>query len=169
MSNNIRVLEESDASIYHALRLKGLQTDPDAFGSTYEREVDFSIDTVKKRIKPSNDKFALGYFDKHGQLVGTVTFVRESNMKMAHKGNIFGMYVTPEARGKGIGKSLIMEIIKKASECEELEQILLTVEANNQAAKKLYESVGFKCYGTEPKALKFNRHYYDEDLMVRWV
>jgi ribosomal protein S18 acetylase RimI-like enzyme len=162
----IRVLAESDAPIYQELRLNALKTNPEAFGSTYEREIQFSIDTVVERIKPSKDKFVLGSFDKGGSLFGTVTFVRESNIKTAHKGNVFGMYVAPEVRGQGIGKALILELIKKVKECEGVEQINLTVEHNNKYAKKLYESVGFEAYGTERKSLKFNGQYFDEDLMV---
>ena len=169
MSNtilSIRVLDESDAPIYQELRLNALKTNPEAFGSTYEREKQFSLDMVAERIKPSIDKFVLGSFNNSGSLVGTATFVRESNIKIAHKGNIYGMYIAPEYRGQGLGKALMRELLKKASQLEGLEQINLTVVSNNQSAKKLYESVGFEVYGTERKALKFNGQYYDEDLMV---
>ena len=36
---NIRVLDESDVRQYQELRLKALKLSPEAFGSTYEREV----------------------------------------------------------------------------------------------------------------------------------
>ncbi|WP_134701974.1 GNAT family N-acetyltransferase [Ammoniphilus sp. YIM 78166] len=163
---NIRVLNESDAHVYQELRLSALKTNPEAFGSTYDKEVHFSMETVEERIKPSKDKFVLGSFDKMGSLVGTVIFIRENNIKTTHKANVYGMYVAPEVRGKGIGKSLILELIKQARNCEGLEHINLTVVSNNQSAKKLYEFVGFEVYGTERKALKFDGQYYDEDLMV---
>lgn len=47
----IRILGEADANIYHKLRLNALNTNPEAFGSTYDREVKFSIETVVERIK----------------------------------------------------------------------------------------------------------------------
>ncbi|MEW9698178.1 hypothetical protein [Paenibacillus sp. SI8] len=56
----IRVLDESDASIYQELRLSALKNNPEAFGSTHEREVQFSLETVAERIKPSKDKYVLG-------------------------------------------------------------------------------------------------------------
>lgn len=163
---NIRVLNEADALVYQELRLSALKTNPEAFGSTYEREVQFSLETVVGRLKTSKDKFVLGSFDISGSLIGTVTFMRENNIKTSHKGNVFGMYVAPEIRGQGVGKLLISKLIEKASKCDGLEQINLTVVSNNQSAKKLYESVGFVVYGTELKALKFNGQYFDEDLMV---
>lgn len=163
---NIRTLQETDAQSYQELRLNGLKSNPDAFGSTYEREVEFSLETFIERIKPNKDKFVLGAFDYNGKLIGIVTFIRESGVKTSHKGNIFGMYVKEEERGKNIGKNLMIELIKKAKELEGLEQLKLTVVSNNEPARKLYEAVGFKSYGIERRALKFEGRYLDEDLMA---
>ncbi|BFT72232.1 GNAT family N-acetyltransferase [Paenibacillus sp. P36] len=101
---NIRVLEEFDAKLYQELRLKALKLSPEAFGSTYEREVQLTLDTFVERIKPTDGKFVLGAFDENGSLVGSVRFVRDSGMKSSHKGNVYGMYVAPEASGQGLGK-----------------------------------------------------------------
>lgn len=163
---NIRVLHASDAQIYQDLRLRALQINPEAFGSTYEREVKFSLETVAERINPTEDKFVLGAFDDHNLLVGIVTFMRETSLKTAHKGNIFGMFVAPEMRGQGVGKSLMLELISKAKNCNGLEQINLAVVSENDSAKQLYKSVGFELYGVERNALKYNGQYFDEDLMV---
>jgi RimJ/RimL family protein N-acetyltransferase len=76
------------------------------------------------------------------------------------------MYVSPELRGKGLGKTILLELINRVRDHEGLEQINLTVVSNNESAMKLYESVGFEAYGVERNALKFNEQYYDEDLMV---
>ncbi|MEW9698177.1 N-acetyltransferase family protein [Paenibacillus sp. SI8] len=95
-----------------------------------------------------------------------MTFVREVDVKTAHKGNVFGMYVAPYNRGKGLGKSLMLELISKAKVCDGLEQINLTVVSVNSFAKQLYKSLGFELYGVEHNALKNNGQYFDEDLMV---
>ncbi|KMY54110.1 acetyltransferase [Bacillus sp. FJAT-27231] len=163
---NIRILKESDAKLYQEIRLSALKVNPEAFGSTYEREVDFSVETIKERIKPTKDQFILGSFNDSGSLVGIVTFIREDNPKANHKGNIFGLYVIPERRGQGLGKTLIAELIRQAQSHNGLEQIRLTVVSDNDPAKKLYKSLGFKVYGIERNALKFNGKYFDEVLMV---
>lgn len=95
--------------------------------------------------------------------------MRENSLKTSHKGNIFGMYVAPECRGQGLGKLLMVELISKAKHCNGLEQINLTVVSENNAAKKLYKSLGFEVYGVERNALKFNGQYVDEDLMVLYI
>lgn len=162
----IRILHESDAQMYQKLRLSSLKVNPEAFGSTYEREVEFSLEAIVERIRPTKDKFVLGALDASGSLIGIVAFMRENSLKTAHKGNVYGMYVAPEMRGKGLGKSLLLELIRKTRACESVEQINLTVVSENESAKKLYKSVGFDVYGTERNALKFNGLYFDEDLMV---
>jgi RimJ/RimL family protein N-acetyltransferase len=163
---DIRILNESDAKLYQILRLRALKINPEAFGSTYEREVKFTLEAVAERLKPTEYKFVLGAFDESNFLVGIVTFVRESSLKTAHKGNVYGMFVAPDIRGKGLGKSLLIELIRKAKNCNGLEQINLTVVSLNETAKKLYESLGFQVYGIERNALKYNGQYFDEDLMV---
>jgi ribosomal protein S18 acetylase RimI-like enzyme len=163
---NIRILQVSDAAPYQEVRLHALKTNPDAFGSTYEREAAFTLETVEERIKPSPDKFVLGAFTKEGAIMGITTFVRDVGPKTSHKGHIFGMYVKPEGRGQGIGRSLMLELIRRAGECDGLEQLLLTVVSGNDAARKLYLSLGFRSYGIEPKALKNGEGYLDEDLMI---
>lgn len=163
---NIRILQECDAQLYQEVRLSALKLNPEAFGSTYEREVGFSLETVKERVKPTGDKYIVGAFDDGKSLVGMVTFVRESNLKIRHKGNVFGMYIAPDNRGQGLGKSLMKELIRRAQECDGLEQLNLTVVSTNVFAKRLYKSLGFEVYGRERHALKYMGHYYDEELMV---
>ncbi|OOC62553.1 GNAT family N-acetyltransferase [Paenibacillus ihbetae] len=162
----ISVLNGADASVYQAVRLDGLRRDPYAFGSTYDRESKFSLETVSERVQPSRGKFVLGAFGEDGSLVGIVTFMRESGIKTLHKGNVFGMYVIPEKRGMGVGRKLMEELIRRAREVEGVEQINLTVVSENHPAKQLYQSIGFQTFGLERNALKFEGQYFDEEWMV---
>lgn len=160
----IRVLTENDAEAYQALRLKALQTNPEAFGSTYELELNYSVEQVAQRITSTSNKFTLGAFMEN-ELIAIVTFLREINMKTAHKGNIYGMYVASEHRRMGLGKKLLEELIILAGKQEGLEQINLTVVSDNNSAKKLYEELGFRVFGKEKRALKYAGSYFDEDFM----
>lgn len=76
------------------------------------------------------------------------------------------MYVAPEARSTGLGKALMLEVIKMARNLNGLEQLNLSVVSTNISAKKLYESLGFETYGLERNALKQNEEYFDEEFMV---
>jgi ribosomal protein S18 acetylase RimI-like enzyme len=92
--------------------------------------------------------------------------VKESKLKLKHKANIFAVYVSPEKRGIGLGKCLMVEAIKKAKDLEGIEQIYLTVVTTNESAKKLYSFWGFEVFGREKRALKLDNTYFDEEHMV---
>ena len=161
---SIRILTEKDVNEFKELRLKGLRTDSSAFGSTYERENNFTLERFKSRLEPSDSKFVVGgfYDDK---LVCIATFIRESGQKDKHKSMLVGMYCEKEYRGTGIAKGVVEFILQKARNLEGLEMINLMVVSENLRAKTFYESFGFKKYGTEPKAMFDGSKYYDEDLM----
>ena len=111
--------------------------------------------------------FVVGVFER-GKLAGTAGFFRRQNNKESHKGHIWGVYVSPELRGKGAGKALMEEIIRRAKEIAGVEQITLVASAR-LPAQKLYKSVGFETYGTEPHSLKIGTEYVDDVLMVLWL
>ncbi|ANY68392.1 GNAT family N-acetyltransferase [Paenibacillus sp. BIHB 4019] len=163
---DIRILQTLDTTAYHALRLSALKINPEAFGSTYEKEVTFSTETVMARLTPSEDQFVIGAFAEQAQLAGIVTFMREKKAKTAHKANVYGMYVAPPFRGQGIAKALMLALMARAKSSKGLEQLHLAVVTDNISAIKLYQELGFELYGVEPNALKFNGNYSDENLMA---
>ncbi|WP_127534741.1 GNAT family N-acetyltransferase [Paenibacillus kobensis] len=161
----IKLLDIGDAERYRELRIQSLRENPEAFLTTLEIQLAKTIEQVRDNLIPVNGKFTLGAFELH-ELVGMVTFVRESHPKTMHKGNLLAMYVSPEYRGHGIGKALVQELVSRAAQLDGLEQINLTVIANNDAAKRLYASVGFEVYGTERNAMKEGGQYWDDEFMV---
>lgn len=164
----IRVLDKEDAELSHELRLQSLLESPEAFLTTYEIQSARPIEEIRQQLKPEDGRFTLGAF-KDNQLVGMVTFVRESRTKIIHKGTIYAMYVAPGARGQGLGKALIQELVRRASLLDGLEQINLTVISDNAAAKQLYASCGFQVYGIERNAMKSGGQYWDEENMVLFL
>ncbi|HEY7358830.1 MAG TPA: GNAT family N-acetyltransferase, partial [Ktedonobacterales bacterium] len=64
------------------------------------------------------------------------------------------------------GKALVAEAIAQARTIPGLEQLLLAVVTTNTAARRLYQSLGFEVYGTEPRAMKQGDQYWDEELMI---
>lgn len=161
---DIRILEPKDAITYKEVRLEALQNHPEAFSSSYNEEKKFPLGKTESRL---NDEysFTFGAFDKN-KLIGIVTLVLEKSIKIKHRANIYAMYVCPENRKSGIAKSLMLKAIKKTKAIEGVEQIYLTVTSSNEPAKKLYQSLGFKTYGIDERALKIDQTYFDDELMV---
>lgn len=165
MSNAIviRQLTPADAADYRAIRLAALGGAPEAFCATYAAEVGLPMEAFAERLATST---VLGAFDG-AHIVGMAGFKRQSGAKHAHKGFVWGFYVAPEARGRGVGLALIDGIVAAATGV--VEQITLSVVHNNAAALALYQRCGFDTYGVEPRAIKSAEGYADEVLMVRFL
>lgn len=163
---NIRILGYKDAEQYKKVRLHGLLNYPTSFSSSYEHENNYTVPEIEQKLRPQADKFTLGAFEE-SQLIGVATFIRETSAKLNHKGRLVGVYVIPEARGRGVARELIEELLRLLRENEGLEQLHLTVESTNDRAIRLYESIGFKQYAKEQRALKVDGNYYDELWMVK--
>jgi ribosomal protein S18 acetylase RimI-like enzyme len=164
----IRKLTEEDLDPFWQLRLRALQDNPEAFGSTYEETLSRGKEAMRARLRVTEDSFSLGAFDDE-HLVGTIRFDRMSGLKDHHKAYIYGMYVAPEMRRHGTGRTLIQALISLAKSMEGLEQLHLAVVTTNRAAFTLYLSLGFEVYGTVPQALKQGGQYWDEYLMVLYL
>lgn len=163
----IRPLEFTNAVMYREIRLKALQTCPEAFSSSYEEELVLPIEKIEGRLK-EEESFTFGAWD-NSDLIGVVTLVIEKKKKLKHRANIVAMYVCPEKRKSGVGKKLMQEAIKKASELNGIEQIYLAVTSNNIPAQSLYKSLGFQTYGIDKRALKIENEYFDDELMMLFI
>lgn len=161
---HIRRLTPEDASAFRTLRLAALLDEPTAFGASYEEESALAPEVLASRLAQHSDRGVFGAFDGD-MLVGLVALAREDKLKLRHKGMIFGIYVTPEARGKGISRKLLTQALALAESVPGLLQVNLSVNANKQAAISLYESLGFQTFGREPGAMKIGNSLYDELLM----
>ena len=164
----IRELNDNDALDFQNLRLRTLKEHPDAFGSTYERESEYSLEFVAERLgltAESLNNFTLGAHRQEA-LIGVVGFRRIIGEKQQHRGYIWGMYVLSEEQGQGIGKALMAKAVELAKSISGLEQVELAVVTRNKQARNLYASLGFVSFGIDPRALFVDGEYLDEDRMV---
>lgn len=167
----IRLLTETDAEAYRELRLRALRDHPEAYSTSLEEASERPLSSFKARLRPEGDplhKFTLGA-EWSGALVGVATFDREAGIKTRHKGWITAVYVSPRARGAGLGRRMLSELLDRARRLGGLEQVSLGVGSVNEPARRLYRSLGFQVYGVEQRALKLGEQYFDEDLMTLFL
>jgi len=156
----IRRLTAADAVAYREIRLAGLKSSPEAFGSTYETESVQPLSSFSERLGRTA---VFGAF-RRTEILGIAGFVIRNGVKEAHKGLLWGMYVRPDARQAGVGRRLVEAVIDFARQRVELLQ--LSVVSNNEPARRLYARLGFVEYGVEKNSLKQGGRYYDEILMA---
>src|SRR5437763_9604279 len=166
MSVELRRLLPADAAEFQALRLRGLRENPTAFGSSYEEECETPAADLAERLRRNVNGFVLGAWED-GRLVGVVGMQREAHRKVAHKMILWGMYVAPEARARGIGRQLVEAALREGFAVDGILQVNLGVNAANAPALALYEAAGFRSFGLERRCLVVAGVPQDEIHMVR--
>ena len=164
----VRLVDSRSIRDWRELRLRGLRDHSDAFGQSAD---DFQAKTDEELVAQMQGQEAMGGFvlaavSKTGQMLGTVGLALNTTEKTSHRGVLWGMYVVPEARGQGIGRRLIEELLARAEQNASVEQVHLVVATSNRSALDLYQNIGFSLYGTDPGGLKVGGRYVDEHLMV---
>lgn len=161
-----RRLIAKDAESFFANRLRALALSPSAFLSTLEEERTQGAGRFLETLaSESPDRVIFGGFDE-GALIGTVGIYRETREKIRHKAMLWGMFVEPEYRSKGVGGRLVDLAIRHAREQLNVTGIYLSLESGNHSARRLYESRGFRVWGQEPQAMYDGKNFFDEDHMV---
>jgi RimJ/RimL family protein N-acetyltransferase len=149
----IRPLNEHDAAQYAQLRRESLLESPLSFGASPAMDVAHSVEGV------------IGAFEDE-RLIGMVGLLRARHQKSQHKLLLWGMYVLPSFRGRGIGAELLDAALRQARSFPEVSWVQLGVTSAAAGARRLYERAGFEMWGVEPDALRHDGQSVDESHMA---
>lgn len=137
---NIRIMTENDLEVAKDLMIALCE----------EVNVHFDEDRWKESIsrRISDDEIWGIHFllvAEEGDRICGIAFseVREEVPGGLTYGYISNVYVTPEERGKGIGKQLLLESIKSLNRIK-VSKIRLNVRGEMKRATNLYKKLGFK-------------------------
>lgn len=157
----IRRLAPSDASPYRALMLEAYGLTPEAFTSSVAERENLPLEWWATRISEAPDahELVVGAF-LNDELAGVAGLKFGQRERTSHKATLLGMYVRPRARGGGIAKALVLEVLRQARlAMPPAEVVQLTVTETNDVAVRLYARCGFVTFGTEPFAVKLGNGF----------
>ncbi len=164
MDIQYRLLTIDDAAIFRELRLRSLKEEPRAFVHAYEDVVTWPMERFSKYFE---NGWLIGAF-VGGKLVAMAGIKRFSGLKVQHKGNLWGVYVVPEARGLGCARRIIEILIDYAKQAG-LELLFLGAEDGNETVLSLYRGLGFEPCGMAQHTFKLPEGYVDDVLMIKFL
>src|SRR3989338_9652405 len=157
-------LSPDDWQSYKGLSLKALKEEPAAFGKSFEEELETTENQWREKLREAEEgkrKWLL-FAKNKDTLVGMVGAYTEKEIKVEHIANIVGMYVAPEARGRGVASELLKAILKEIGNNPKVVKISLRVNTRQTHAIKLYEAHDFKKVAQLEKELNIEGDYQDE-------
>ena len=148
----VRRFMAAEWRMYRDLRLRALRDSPDAFGSTYEREAARPDGDWEDRLVAGVT--AVGQLPIVALVAETPVGlawgrVDERDATVAH---LFQVRVSPEHRGRGVGRSITNAVIEWARGLGLL-ALWLGVTPSDPAALRLYRRAGFVEAG-DPRPLR---------------
>lgn len=159
-----RPLRIEEAASWLALRREALERAPLAFTASLESDVLRSEEDVAAELRKRDGSTILAAFGP--ELVGSLGLLRPRHPKARHKLYLWGLYVRPEARGRGAASGLLEAAVAHARSLSDVDWIQLAVGSVAPEARRLYERFGFVAWGREPDALRQDGASIDETHMA---
>ena len=160
----IRRLRPADALAFRRFRLDALKESPTAFGSSHSEEAKRPVSAFRQRLERRPDNWVFGSLEGKN-LIGVIRLAREENKTERHKASIYGLYVAPSERRRGIARKLLERAIATAMKLKGVRRIRIAVVTSNTAAIALYKEAGFGEYGREEESLLISGKFYSEFLL----
>lgn len=158
MSIELVPITPENALLFKSVRLRALQADPFAFGSTYEKESQLSDADWIQRIRYWGE-YRAGFLALDGDLLGgmVAVFPDEDNPGCAQ---LISMWVAPEYRRTGLGRCLI-DAAKSWALSRTFRELRLFVTCVNKGAIGFYTRNGFtktgrtQTYPNDPSIIEY--------------
>jgi len=130
---DLRFLVADDWELWRDLRLRSLADTPDAYGSTYEREVAYD----ETRWRDWVDTAHPVVIDEGGQLVACGGVL----ITDAQEALVIAMWVVPTHRGRGLSRAILDAVVGWARERDL--PVVIGHNRANPVARAAYLSYGF--------------------------
>lgn len=171
-------LDTSAATRYLRLRRRMLLDAPWSFAASPDDDVALQLEQLTEYLGDTAKAiFAVEMPDAPGgvgelaagnlpELVAAAGIMRATQRKFVHRARLWGVFVEPDHRGRGLGRMVVSAAIGLARTWPGVDYVDLGVSENAPAARALYESLGFRAWGREPEATECDGRRYDEIHMT---
>jgi GNAT superfamily N-acetyltransferase len=132
----VREVSPDDWKILRDVRLAALREAPQAFGSTYAREAQFTREQWRGRINARGVTF-FAHLPQSPEPAGLAGIYLENGVP-----DLVSLWVRPSARGHRVGEALITAAADWVK-AHHHDALFLWVTESNTAARTLYERCGF--------------------------
>ena len=157
----IKKVTIDDWEKFRDIRLKGLQTDPQAFGGVYSSESQGDSIFWQQRICIVPDRFYYAV-EENGVFIAIGGTKKVSdNVYM-----IIAVYTILESRGQGISSKLLSAIMEDVK-TRGVSIVSLMVNVHQHTAVNLYKKLGFEIIRTEKDQKMGDGNLYDEYYMEK--
>lgn len=163
----VRTAGPEQWATWRALRLRALQTDPEAFGSTYAQMIARDSEDYWRGVLAAPGRCFLARIA--GAAIGMARVLPAPLERTADAADgadgadgadaappvaeVISVWVDPQARGAGAGRALVTACVDWARRHLPGAAVRLHVVETNTAARRLYESCGFRAVGREGREL----------------
>jgi len=132
---------------------------PGEFKVTVEEERKFLADHA------AADNSSVFVAEAAGRLVGVVVCTGGTRRALRHAATL-GITVAKDWRGRGVGSRLVARAVEWARGTGVVTRIELTVFVRNEAARRVYEKLGFVVEGRRRNAVCRDGVYFDDFVMA---
>ncbi len=135
----VRALTEDEWETYRSLRLEALQESPDAFVADHDTEAAEAEDFWRARMNRSARLVA----EAGDEQVGVVSIGDAAESESENGGQLFGLWVRPEWRGRSVAANLVRQGAMIA-EGQGFARLFYWVGSDNGRAVAFASSFGFR-------------------------
>jgi RimJ/RimL family protein N-acetyltransferase len=141
MNVTIRRLTENEWLEFSRIRLQALLTDPQVFGSNYEKESQMLETDWRERLRAEDNAIFLIYAGDTP--VGMTSVSVDRNDSTGKTALLWGSWLAPYVRGKGLSELMYRTRIEWAKAQPSVEKIIVSHRASNAASKYANQKHGF--------------------------
>jgi GNAT superfamily N-acetyltransferase len=140
----VRPVRMGDGGLLREVRLAALAANPGAFLETYDEVAADSDDLWAARAAASTgegDQLILLALDGE-RPVGMAGIARDIGQRRRHRATLWGVWLDPECRGRGVGRRLVQGALDWATSAG-VRAVYLEVVENEDPSWSLYGRLGF--------------------------